>query len=265
MDLKHGRTKNIMSEIKERFTASQFLIFKNLLSEGEASELQGAFQEFKNNQLGDSLARQKNTRFTFGLMPGVLGEVYKHEKIVSVIREILGRDLALYFNRLMIKDPDAPDSVTPHQDMPYFHGSVNKVTVFVFLSGNHKDDGGMVFVPNSTRFGLLPRGNLNLAQLPKSPYVSPELGPRDVVFSDFFTWHWSWPQKNKMDRPIIQLAYQESSDGSWEDKFMRGPVLVSGQWKTNNFVSAKEAAAVETCNTPDAGISYEISDFLISY
>ncbi len=253
-----------MNETRKKFNNSQFLIYKNLLTEEEVFALQSDFQKFKSNQLGDSLSRQKNTRFTFGQLAGSLGEIYKNEKIISVVKDILGENLALYFNRLMIKDPDAPDSVTPHQDMPYFHGSVNKVTVFVFLSGNHKDDGGMVFVPNSTRFGLLPRGNLNLAQLPKIPYVSPELGPRDVVFSDFFTWHWSWPQKNKMDRPIIQLAYQESSDGSWEDKFMRGPVLVSGQWKTNNFVSAKEAAAVETCNTPDAGISYEISDFLIS-
>jgi hypothetical protein len=253
-----------MNETRKNFNHSQFLIYKNLLTEEEVSALQSDFQKFKSNQLGDSLSRQKNTRFTFGQLAGSLGEIYKNEKIISVVKDILGEDLALYFNRLMIKDPDAPDSVTPHQDMPYFHGSVNKVTVFVFLSGNHKDDGGMVFVPNSSRFGLLPRGNLNLTQLPKIPYVSPELGPRDVVFSDFFTWHWSWPQKNKMDRPIIQLAYQESSDGSWEDKFMSGPVLVSGQWKTNNFVSAKEAAAVETCNTPDDGISFEISDYQIS-
>ena len=47
MALKHGRTKNIMSEIKERFTASQFLIFKNLLSEGEASELKGGFSRIQ--------------------------------------------------------------------------------------------------------------------------------------------------------------------------------------------------------------------------
>ena len=69
-----------MSEIKKKFAVSQFLIFKNLLSESEASELQASFQKFKNNQLGDSLARQKNTRFTFGLLPGLLGEVYKHKK-----------------------------------------------------------------------------------------------------------------------------------------------------------------------------------------
>lgn len=50
-----------MSEIKKKFAASQFLIFKNLLSETEVSELQMAFQKFKKNQLGDSLARQKNT------------------------------------------------------------------------------------------------------------------------------------------------------------------------------------------------------------
>jgi hypothetical protein len=37
-----------MNETRKNFNNSQFLIYKNLLSETEASELKMAFQKFKN-------------------------------------------------------------------------------------------------------------------------------------------------------------------------------------------------------------------------
>lgn len=60
-----------MNVVQKIFNNSQFLIYKNLLTEEEVSALQSDFQKFKKNELGDLLARQKNTRFTFGLLPVV--------------------------------------------------------------------------------------------------------------------------------------------------------------------------------------------------
>lgn len=252
-----------INNIKKQFFEKKFVILKNFLTLSEVDLLLSDYKRFQDNEFGSKLKRQEKTRFVFGQLPGELGQIYKNEKILKIIQSILGENIALYFQRLMIKDPSAPQTVTPHQDMPYFHGTPEKITVFIFLSGNKKEDGGMVFVPSSSQFGLLPRGNLNLENLPNLPYCSPELSTRDIVISDFFTWHWSWPQVNPTDRPIIQLAYQKSDDGSFEDKFIGSPMLVSGKWQTEHFVSASKVVPSEKLNTPNSVLQISEKEYEI--
>jgi hypothetical protein len=41
------------------------------------------------------------------------------------------------------------------------------------------------------------------------------------------------------------LSYQKSDDGSFEDRFIEGPTLVSGKWQTSYFIPASKVIPSE--------------------
>jgi len=65
---------------------------------------------------------------------------------------------------------------------------------------------------------------------------------------DFLTWHYSEDAAVPEDRPLMQITYQPSSDGSYGGPTLGvpKPTLVSGRWITEYF------AAWGECTSPDA-------------
>ncbi|MCU1390645.1 MAG: hypothetical protein JWL72_3983, partial [Ilumatobacteraceae bacterium] len=160
-------------------------------------------------------------------------------------------DVALYMNRVLIKDEHWTGAISIHQDMPYFNGGQRKVSIFVPLERTQADggNGGLKFVVGSHRYGNLERGTINLADFEPMPVLAPDLDVGDVVVMDFLTWHYSETPATPSERPLLQLAYQAADDGSYGGELfgVAAPTLVAGSWRTRHFAQCRKGVI------PDAG------------
>jgi hypothetical protein len=221
------------------FRHDGFVVVRNLFSSPEAVRMRHDLKHLQEAMSagGASLARVKGSRFFSGRVGGPLGEIWRDARLLSFAHKIFGPDVALYMNRMMIKDAEYGASVTPHQDFPYFHGSPRKINVFVFLGPCNERNGGLAFAPGTHLFGPIgKRGNLDLEAFGVTRYVTPALEAGDVLFADFLVWHWSWDAIEPIERPMLQIVYQPADDGSYFDETVETPTLASGKWQTERFV-----------------------------
>jgi hypothetical protein len=190
-------------------------------------------------QAGEALERVD--RFLRGSMPLAIATLYKDENLVAVARQVLQtNDIALYMNRILIKDARWNGSVATHQDLPYFHGGANKFVAFIPLQPHNEQTGGLKLVKGSHHYGNLGmRGTIQHEHFPELDTVAPALEVGDVLFMDFLTWHFSEAAQIPCDRPLMQIAYQSAADGSYFD--LDAPTLVAGQWRTTHFLKLGEA------------------------
>ena len=244
------------NQSSDLFNKEKFLIIKNFFNDPEVSFI----NKIKDQIYKDNFERIENTRFVIKSFDNEILSLAKNKKIVDLVKILLMRqDLSLYMGRILIKDEKSNSNVTPHQDVAYFHGTPNKLNIFIFITGNSLENGGLSFAPNTSKYGLMPQGNIPVENF-KYNYLCPNLNNNDIIVSDFYTWHWS----NKIincghKRIIIQLTFQSSECGSYCDLFsINRPVLISGEWKTKNFFSLKESQPSNKDNTP------QISDKALS-
>jgi hypothetical protein len=185
-------------------------------------------------------------RFVNTTLPEPLGSIYRHPAIVEAIHAILGTtDVALYMHRMLLKDEEWSGSVAIHQDMPYFHGGLPKVSVFVPLTPTmaRGGNGGLIFLKGSHRYGNLQRGTIRRDCFPNMEEMAPDLEVGDVVFMDFLTWHYSEDAVVPGERPLMQIVYQPATDGSYGSLQLGvpSPTLVSGSWLTKHFTAWNES------------------------
>ncbi len=180
---------------------------------------------------------QRVDRFLLGTLPPVIAGLYKDEQLVQVAGQVLDtNDIALYMNRILIKDEKWNAPVATHQDMPYFHGGTRKLAAFIPLQTHNDSTGGLKILKRSHQFGNLGmRGAIEHHQFSELEVVSPSLEVGDVLFMDFLTWHYSEAAKVECDRPLMQIAYQPATDGSYYS--LEAPTLVSGEWQTTYFMA----------------------------
>lgn len=185
---------------------------------------------------------ERNARFVSGVLPAPAGEIYRHPKMVELAQLLLGtKDMALYMNRILVKDKEWNGTITVHQDMPYFHGGAKKLSIFVPLAPIQADggNGGLKYLLGSHHYGMIGRGTIQIDQFPKMEQLAPNVVPGDIVLMDFMTWHYSENAVTNDDRPLMQIVYQPATDGSYGNKVcgMGGkPTLVCGEWRTQHFI-----------------------------
>lgn len=220
--------------LKEIYDADGFAILR--FGEQLAKMVRAGWDHFPSSSL------ERYGRFIYGTLNFTLRiALPRNPLIADVVRGILGtHHMALYMNRLLLKDASSPDGVEPHQDYPYFHGGLPKLCVFVPLLPVKAAEGGLIFLKGSHKLGVKARGDLNRALYPPFEDVAPDLEPGDVVLMNILTWHYSL-RGNGEPRPILQIGYQPSTDGSYGGKILgvTEPTLISGEWKTTEFSEFK--------------------------
>jgi hypothetical protein len=87
--------------------------------------------------------------------PPETADVHRHEKLLDIAEEIHGPDIALYNQRLLVKDWHGRAAVFMHQDFSFQTGWPDKTSVFVALYLANADDGGMIFYPETHHYGYL--------------------------------------------------------------------------------------------------------------
>ena len=179
---------------------------------------------------------ERESRFVFGVLPPPIGDLYRHPRLVELVRSLIGPDVALYMNRLLLKDRAWNAAVEIHQDMPYFNGGLEKVSIFLPLQPIQATggNGGLKYVIGSHKYGNLQRGTIERVQFPPMEDFAPSVNVGDIVVMNFLTWHYSEAAVIADDRPLLQMVYQPASDGSYGSTKLgvTGPTLVAGTWRT---------------------------------
>lgn len=227
---------NLAFALRE-YDENGFLVLRSFFDQSGAAALQAAWQDLKRDMTAQGLER--NARFVIGVLPGLIGDLYRHPRMVDLATSVLGADVALYMNRILLKDEHWSGAVAIHQDMPYFNGGQQKLAVFVPLcpTVGEGGNGGLKFVVGSHRYGGLERGTINRSEFEPMPDAAPVLDVGDIVLMNFMTWHYSDDAAVADERPLMQIVYQPSHDGSFGGPKIGVPVptLVAGEWKTSYF------------------------------
>jgi hypothetical protein len=214
-----------------------FVVVREVFTAGEVDTYARAWKLLKAGLQSTSGPLRRQQRFVLGILPDPLGAIYRHPRLVGIATRILGPDVALYYNRLLVKDEVWSGAVEIHQDMPYFHGGIGKLSAFVPLEPFNETTGGLKIVAGSHKFGNLGiRGTIQRERFPALPVAAPSLAPGDVLLMTFLTWHYSESPTIPRERPVLQIVYQPADDGSYFNDGLEGPTLVSGQWRTSHFV-----------------------------
>lgn len=231
-----------MVGLKEQYEADGVVVLKcpqNEIRPTRAEFLRAAWADVLQAMKDHSLRREG--RFLYGRLPSMLEDLLpRSPALVNCALQILGTDIALYMNRLLLKDASSPDGVQPHQDYPYFHGGLPKLCVFVPLLPVKASEGGLIFLKGSHKLGVMPRGDIDRGLYMDFEDLAPDLEPGDIVLMNILTWHYS-VKGNGEPRPILQIGYQPSTDGSYGGRILgvTEPTLISGEWKTTEFSEFK--------------------------
>ena len=136
--------------------------------------------------------------------------------------QVLGPDVCWLNIRVLMKDKSFSQSITVHQDWPYFGGDTRKLNVFVPLTRCRRENGMLVFYDGSHTLGPVERGVIDIDRYPEFAPVCPTLEVGDVLLADFLTWHSSTPAQEDDDRILLQLVLQPASDRSSNNVLGRG-------------------------------------------
>lgn len=220
----------------EAYRRDGVAVIKGLLPPDTVRAAQAAYRELHAQLAAGSGPLERSARFVSGgFLPGALGAMPRQPELVDVVRELIGPDVALYMNRLLIKDDVWNGPVATHQDCPYFHGSVDKVSIFVPLEPFTAATGNLKFVAGSHRYGNLGvRGTIRHEEFPDLQIMQPDALPGDVILATFTVWHFSDAATTPCERPVMQISYQPATDGSYFGEPDQ-PRLICGQWRTDAF------------------------------
>lgn len=164
-----------------------------------------------------------------GPFPEQLTALYRHKAVLDVMMQAFGQDIALYNFRFVVKDRHARDSVFLHQDTPYHVGWPQKASLFIAFTEVTRDNGGLVFYPQTHRYGYLGDAGSLLRPTESAAATHYAMRPGDAILMHSATWHESLPHVSGPDRVIADIIFQPASDPS-------GVELLRGQWRTKVFL-----------------------------
>jgi len=218
-----------------RFRDDGLVTLPSFFPADDAAALTPAWHNLRNTADRGEQGLTRKNQFIHGKLISPLGSLYKHPALVALARQLLGDNIALYINRLLIKDEGWSGPVGAHQDIVYFHGGLTKLSIFVPLTPMNRANGGLAFVTGSHKLGNLgERGTILLDHFPDMPVVTPDLRPGDICLMDILTWHLSEQATDPSERIALQIVYQPADDGSFYHGVTE-PTLVHGRWMTQHF------------------------------
>lgn len=152
----------------------------------------------------------------------VFMETARDQRLIDCVSPILGSDLAMYRSLSVFKPKDYTIPVGWHQDMSYWAGKTDKISIWISLDTVTNDNGAMHFISkshtkiindverqNEVFSMVIPDKHIDLT---KEVILEAEIG--DVVIFDSQVIHCSGANKSGADRYTLIFTFQPSSDRS---------------------------------------------------
>lgn len=230
----------ITAEQQQQYQRDGYFIARNLVEPAAIAEIKATILDFIDNPgeleqvldpelvvrsgEGEHLSHRAKFRKLQRLgryRPTVWNNYYAHPNVLSVIRSLLGDDLLVKFDSVLLK-PAKTGGATPwHQDIGLWRDDhVEAANAWIAVDPASKENGCMQFLPASHHGGLIDHvlyeGGLH-GELPRNlvdnleGVVDIELEPGDVVFWHSYMWHYSPPNTSDQGRIGMGAVW-----ASWE-------------------------------------------------
>jgi phytanoyl-CoA hydroxylase len=225
------------------FKGNGFALFKNVFSKQECEHLKKCvLEEIEKGK--EAVLREQNEGGTpeqnrkkladvpRAIHKGMLQDIAhrssffmgiaRDQRLIDCVSPFLGQDLVMYRSLTVFKPKDYKAPVGWHQDMGYWTGEKDKISIWISLDNITLENGAMHFIPKSHNkliddleeqnevFSLvIPDKYIDQS---KEVIVEAEIG--DVVIFDSQVIHCSGANKTGDDRYTLIFTFQPSSDRS---------------------------------------------------
>jgi hypothetical protein len=210
------------------YQKSGVFILRGAIPSSIVASWQLAWRAFKDKRLAQGRqVNPFNPVVVNEALPPALAEIHRCEHLLDV-GQLIYPDLALYMQRMLVKDEKSRAPVFLHHDFGYDTGWPEKTSMFVPLTRMDESNGGLACYPGTQKFGYLGDvGEFDRAILGADwPRLCPAMEPGDVLLVHECTWHESAEHKTGPDRVMAQITYQPASDPS-------STALLRGSWRTD--------------------------------
>lgn len=216
----------------EIYRETGFFVVRNVIPREKIEIWQNEWSRFYQEKLESGrLVNKFNPVRVHEDTPQGLSDVHECPEILDVLQKLYP-DLALFKQRIVIKDKNSRKPVFPHNDFCYDYGWPEKTTVFIPLSVSNEENGGISFYPGTHHFGYMgDAGEVNLDMISAEwPLICPSLNPGDIALCHTCTWHCSPEHVGGPDRILVQVTFQPADDPS-------SIKLLRGNWRTRYRLS----------------------------
>ncbi|MDB4694602.1 phytanoyl-CoA dioxygenase family protein [Flavobacteriales bacterium] len=136
-----------------------------------------------------------------------MGGFTEDDKIQDIAKKLFNEETGWDFLRIVRKDAEHREPVFLHQDFCYQMGSGNSYSLFIALTPNHPDNGGICVHLGTHQLGYLgDAGELNSNVLPEGlPTLQANLSPGDALIMHSAAWHESGRNNEGSDRVYLEL------------------------------------------------------------
>lgn len=151
----------------------------------------------------------------------VFQEYARHPKITSVIGDLLGPDIKLFADQMLLKPPFHGSAKPYHQDSPYWPiEPMELVTCWMALDDASVENGCMRFLPGTHKLGplvhhhlegphIVPEGWEEMSKRPEE--VAVELKAGSCCFHHSLTLHETAPNRTPHPRRAMTTAYMRAN------------------------------------------------------
>ncbi|HWK61606.1 MAG TPA: phytanoyl-CoA dioxygenase family protein [Eoetvoesiella sp.] len=188
-----------------------FFVLRNFFSEQLVGKYKKYYDDYKVSPEFDRTPYHL-TEVKFSLENPLAGMLFENE-FKELVARFFDGNVGLYNIRIVKKDHDDKSPVFLHQDIGYQYGSFNRYSVFIPLTECNNDNGGLIFIPGSHKFGYLGDvGEINDI-LPKDlARAAPKIFPSDLVVMNSCLWHMSGQNHTGKERVYYDIHINHAAD-----------------------------------------------------
>jgi len=227
----------------EFFKKNGFLLLKNVFSEEECASFKKVLlEEIEKGKAAVEAEKKAGTPIEMnrgkiadtprGIYKGMLQDiahrndtfmnVAKDERLANSVSPFLGEDLVMYRSLSVFKPQDYDGPVGWHQDMTYWSGDSEKISMWISLDKVTDENGALHVIPETHSAYIEDHEEQNeifpyvlpekLIDHSKEMVVDTEIG--DMVIFHSQTFHSSKPSTSGKDRYALIFTFQPASDQS---------------------------------------------------
>ena len=245
-------------DLKNTFEREGFIVCKKFFSLEETAVLLKEIKESQRRYQEDSLTKGFMTfKSSVFFNNRRIQQFVSQQKIVDLLKEIIGPDIWLRWDQAVAKAPGA-DTFPWHQDNNYSNLKDPHYQVWVALTKSNADNGGLWLQPGSHKYKSLPYQKVGHEVVYQGVLENPvaiEAEPGDVVVFSSFTLHSTTPNTTQDTRWAYVMEYMSLDH---YDPYIEPPYFVVAR---NGRSNPEFVRSFRGKNNPLSRLKYYVSDF----
>ena len=214
--------------VRSIFTKKECDAFKKILA-NEINKGKKIYQRYKKKKIKQTLYNSNKLKdvprkIKEGFLQDIahrnpkIMQLAKNTKLTNLLNQIFGEDInayRLYRSLLIFKTKDISPRTPWHQDMPYWKGSSNKLSIWISLDRVTRKSGSICYIPGSHKKlyqHVKTNSYLVVRNVDEKKRVTVETEKGDVLIHHSMILHGSVENILRKDRYALIFTYQPATD-----------------------------------------------------